>query len=39
MKCQKRILKFSNFISYVISIIIEKHLFSYNWKYGLMVRV
>ena len=35
MKCQKRILKFSNFISYVISIFTEKHLlFSYNWKYG-----
>ena len=31
---------FLNFIFYVISIITEKHLlFSYNWKYGLMVRV
>ena len=31
----KRILKFSNIISYAISIIIgEHHFFSYDWKYG-----
>ena len=38
MKCKKkkkRILKFSNFISYAISIITgEHHFFSYDWKYG-----
>ena len=35
MKCQKKDFKFSNFISYAISIITgEHHFFSYDWKYG-----
>ena len=35
MKCQKKDFKFSNFISYAISIITgEHHFFSYDWKYS-----